>query len=182
MKELFKRIKTRKFFSFLFFSISLFNSPVFAFTPMEYYNSFVAGFDLGYRDGAFNKARFGNPCGIAFDTNGDRLFVADWTNNRIRVVYLNENNRVETLAGTGVAGIPDGPLLQASFIAPLALVYLPEDALVVYSSGSHLLQYVDLKTKMVTSLAQIPEIWNLVYCEKNNSLYFPNLKTARFKS
>ncbi len=168
----------RHFFNFLIFTLSLSTSPAFSFTPMEYYNSFVAGFDTGYRDGAFNKARFDDPCGIAFDTNGDRLFVADRNNNRVRLVYLNEDNRVETLAGTGTEGKIDGSLLQASFNNPLALVYLPGDILVVYDAGSNLLRNVDLKTKMVTTLAQIPETWNLAYRELDNSLYFSEPSTG----
>ncbi|HXL73454.1 MAG TPA: hypothetical protein VN963_07520, partial [bacterium] len=72
------KTKNPKLSGFLFLAILLLSSPVFSFTPMEYYNSFVAGFDLGYRDGAFNDARFSDPCAIAFDTNGDRLFVADY--------------------------------------------------------------------------------------------------------
>ena len=141
---------------------------------MEYYNSFVAGFDQGYRDGDFNKARFSDPCAIAFDTNGDRLFVADYDNHRIRVVYLNENNRVDTLAGSGVSGKTDGSLLQATFSGPVALAYLPQDALVVADGNleSDPLRYIDLKTKMVTTLAQTSQIYNLVYCEQNNSVYF----------
>src|SRR5271154_1068223 len=83
--------------------------PVGAVTPMEYYNSLVAGNDdAGYRDGAFDDARFNRPCGLAFDETGSRLFVADQNNNRIRVVYLDEDNRVETAAGKGAASDLDG--------------------------------------------------------------------------
>ncbi len=146
--------------------------PGFAFTPMEYFNSFVAGVDKGFRDGAFNQARFNRPSSLAFDTTGDRLFVADSNNNRIRVVYLNEQNRVETIAGSGVQGQDDGPLSKASFYWPYALVYVPGDRLIVSDIGSHLLRDIDLKTEKVTTLTATPQIYNMVYREQDDSLYY----------
>src|SRR5580700_5504845 len=84
--------------------------PVWAVTPMEYFNSLVAGGDeAGFRDGAFFSARFNDPFGMAFDETGNRLYVADSGNNRIRVVDLEHNNDVKSLAGTGSVGALDGP-------------------------------------------------------------------------
>jgi hypothetical protein len=157
--------------------------PSFAVTPMDYYISLVAGAsDSGFRDGEFNQARFNNPTGLAFDQTGGRLFVADRGNHRIRVIFLDENNRVETLAGSGAEGKDDGPLTQASFVAPLELAWIPPDQLAVYDQGSPLLRLVDLTAKTVTSVgrfsggeASFPTgsgIWNLAYRSENNSLYF----------
>ncbi len=86
---------------------------------MESYNSLVAGSnDGGFQDGPFYSARFADPGGLAFDDSGTRLFVADRDNQRIRVVYLEEDNRVETLAGTGKIGSAVGPLTLANFNLP----------------------------------------------------------------
>ncbi|HJT24982.1 MAG TPA: hypothetical protein VJ873_10420, partial [bacterium] len=83
--------------------------PVFGLSPMGYYNSLVAGnAEQGFKDGKFYEAQFKQPSGLVVDDSGSRLFVADWANQRVRVVYLREENRVETLAGTGVAGNGDG--------------------------------------------------------------------------
>src|SRR5580658_3872243 len=166
------------FFTFLF--------PVLAqaITPMDYYNSLVAGADVpGFKDGAFYQARFNHPAGLAFDDAGERLFVADRDNHRIRVIFLHEDNRVETLAGTGQAGSADGPLTQASFNQPSLLAWVPGGYLVVYDSGTQRLREIDLKARTVSTLAcDSPDckttkappgpVWNMVYHPKDRSLYF----------
>jgi sugar lactone lactonase YvrE len=150
---------------------------------MDYYNSLVAGGgDAGYEDGPFYQARFDHPSGLAFDDTGDRLFVADQGNHRIRVIHLNDNNRVETLAGSGSIGRTDGPLLQAAFDAPTALAWIPPDHLAVYDQGDGALRLIDLKTKTVTTLGTSTDgksalklnglIGNLYYRLLDDSLYF----------
>jgi hypothetical protein len=152
--------------------------PAWGITPMEYYNTLVAGGDdAGYRDGNFTQARFGRPSGLAFDTDGKRLFVADRDNNRIRVIYLNEENRVETLAGMGQAGQVDGPLDKATFNQPTALAWIPPDHLAVYDMGTQSIRLVDLASKAVTTLkgeyedGKVGWIWNLVYRQQDDCLY-----------
>ena len=139
--------------------------PLGAVTPMEYYNSLVAGDDeAGFQDGAFDDARFNQPSGLALDEEGKRLFVADKNNNRIRVIYLEENNRVETLAGNGDNKNQDGLLDKASFSGPCLLARLPEDQLAVYESGDHSIRMIDLKNKSVSTVAKgLGDVWNLVY-------------------
>ncbi len=151
---------------------------------MDYFNNLVAGGDVaGYKDGAFYEARFDHPSGLVFDDKGERLFVSDTGNQRIRVVYLEEDNKVETVAGLGTIGQADGILEKASFNAPTAIAYLPNDRLVVYDSGDKLLRLVDIPAKAVTTLTfQSPDgkttpallgaIWNLVYRPADDCLYF----------
>lgn len=152
-------------------------------SPMEYFNSLVAGGNLsGFQDGDFTKARFNNPTRLVFDDTGDRLFVADFNNNRIRVVYLNDNNRVGTLAGSGSAGKTDGPFLTATFWGPFALAWIPPDRLAVYDQGDQSLRLVDLNKQVVTTLVAssgngtqpqpIPSLWDLVYRPQDDCLYF----------
>ena len=152
--------------------------PARGITPMEYYNTLVAGADDGgYKDGNFTQARFQRPSGLAFDTDGKRLFVADRDNNRIRVIYLNEENRVETLAGTGQTGQVDGPLDKASFNQPAVLAWIPPDHLAIYDSGTQALRLVDLASKAVTTLkgpsadGKLGWVWNLVYRLQDDCLY-----------
>jgi hypothetical protein len=163
-----------KFFWILIFFL-IFGStfPLWAVTPMEYYNSLVAGDDdPGFQDGAFDDARFNQPSGLAMDEEGKRLFVADKNNNRIRVIYLEEDNRVETLAGTGDNKNLDGSLEKASFSGPCVLARLPEDRLAVYESGDHSIRIVDLKNKKVSTLAEgLGDVWNLAYCPMDQGLY-----------
>jgi hypothetical protein len=165
-------------------SFFLFPAVVLALSPMDYFTSLVAGSeDSGFQDGTFYQARFNNPCALAMDDKGERLFVADRDNQRIRVVFLNEDNRVETLTGTGQAGSADGPLTLASFDHPSVLAWVPGGLLVVYDAGSQRFREIDLKAQTVSTLAcfspdckTLPapsgQVWNMAYRPKDNSLYF----------
>jgi hypothetical protein len=155
---------------------------------MTHFHDLIAGEgDEGFRDGAFNTALFNCPQGLAIDTESNRLFVADELNHRIRVIYLNKNNNVETIAGTGIAGFKEGSGDQAQFNHPTALAYLPDNRLVVVDQGNARLRCIDLKTGVVTTLAgngaqdfkdgpalesSLRDIWNILYQPNENSLYF----------
>ncbi|HTA76974.1 MAG TPA: hypothetical protein VK791_07450, partial [bacterium] len=140
--------------------------PALALTPMEYFNSLVAGATTtGYEDGSFYEAEFDQPTALALDASGDRLFVADSNNNRIRVVFLNEQNRVETFAGNGKALCADGPLMEASFNHPSQLAILPDDRLAVCENGDSRVRMIDLKTKTVSTVGKggYGLVWSMVY-------------------
>jgi hypothetical protein len=113
----------------------------------------VAGdeLQLGYRDGSFNTARFHTPLGLAINQDGTQLFVADSGNNRIRVIHLDQNNEVTTLAGQASAGSADGPLTMAQFNSPRGVLYLSDDRLVVNDFGNHDFRIVDLKAGAVST-------------------------------
>lgn len=108
-------------------------------------------FTASYRDGSFNTARFNQPLGLTVSDDGTRLFVADSLNNRIRVIHLDQNNEVGTIAGQSVAGNSDGPLTLAQFNEPRGVLYLPGDHLAVNDFGNQSLRFVDLKTGTVTT-------------------------------
>jgi len=77
----------------------------------------VAGNDVGgFRDGSVDSAEFYWPYGVA--TFRTELYVADYYNNRIRVICA---NKVRTLAGTGSSGFQDGPLHLAEFNTPTSV-------------------------------------------------------------
>ena len=160
--------------------------PALGLTPMEYFNSLVAGGDdPGYRDGNFSQARFNTPQGLAFNESGKILFVADTNNHCLRAIHLDENNRVETLAGTGKPGKTDGNFTKATFNQPAALISIPGNRLVVYEAGNHLLRMVNLKTRNVSTISgnkaenSIGSIWNMVYRASDNCLYFSQLDSMR---
>ncbi len=143
-----------------------------AVTPMEYYNSLVAGgFESGYRDGSFVKAYFSSPAGIVFDPSGEKIYVADLNNNRIRVVDLAHQNAVETVAGTGAGGNLDGPIEKATFNAPRQLAVLPDNRLAVYDSGNSLIRLIDMKAKTVSTIAHGVMGWDMLYRPQDDSLY-----------
>jgi hypothetical protein len=155
---------------------------------MKHFHDLVAGEgDFGYRDGSFATALFNCPQGLAIDSEGSRLFVADELNHRIRVILLNEDNTVETIAGMGEAGFKDGLSAQAQFNHPTALAYLPGDRLVVLDQGNARLRCIDLKSKTVSTLAgngtpgikdgpaleaSINKVWNILYFPQEDAIYF----------
>ena len=158
--------------------------PLAAIGPMDYYNGLVAGGDeTGYQDGPFYQALFNLPAGIAFDDSGENLFVADEYNYRIRVIHLNDHNRVETLAGTGASGKGDGTFSQASFNLPMLLARLPNNHLAVYDTGDALLRILDLAKKTVTTMGNGPigPAWSIAYRPADDSLYFSDPWNGRLE-
>jgi len=69
----------------------------------------------GFADATGTAARFSRPYGMALSADG-ALLVADQNNHRIRKVTL--NGVVTTYAGTGVAGVQNGAVANATFNAP----------------------------------------------------------------
>ena len=76
----------------------------------------------GLKDGAFADAQFSDPQGLAFDSHGETLYVADRKNHSIRALNL-KNETVKLVAGTGAkslifgkpgAGAPARKLAMAS--------------------------------------------------------------------
>ena len=86
----------------------------------------------GFGDGPAGKARFSEPAGLAIDGAG-KVYVADRGNHRIRVYF---QFQVSTLAGTGVAGLRDGPVAQARFNRPTAVTIDSEGKLYVADQGN----------------------------------------------
>lgn len=122
--------------------------------PIYHYNSLVAGEGGdGYQDGSFDSALFHAPLGLAVNSDSTRLYVADYGNERIRVIDLAHDNEVSTLAGTGTQGYLDGPVSQAMFSRPTGLAYLPGDLLLVNDHDSARIRSIDLKSMTVTTLA-----------------------------
>lgn len=80
-------------------------------------STYAGSGSTGYADGALLSAKFYNPYDVA-DYKG-RLFVADRSNHRIRLIT---NLKVSTVAGSGTKGFKDGSGTAALFYYPRGLI------------------------------------------------------------
>ena len=90
------------------------------------------------------------PGKILADAATDRLFIADSNHNRIVVTKL--DGTLVDVIGTSVAGAADGPFDKASFYRPQGLA-LAGDNLYVADTENHLIRRVDLKARVVETIA-----------------------------
>jgi hypothetical protein len=90
------------------------------------------------------------PGKLLADAANDRLFIADSNHNRIVITKL-DGTLVEVI-GTAVAGAADGPFAKATFYRPQGLA-LSGDSLYVADTENHLIRRVDLKSRVVETIA-----------------------------
>ena len=90
------------------------------------------------------------PGKLLADAANDRLFIADSNHNRIVVTKL-DGTLVEVI-GTAIAGAADGPFDKATFYRPQGLA-LAGDSLYVADTENHLIRRVDLKSRVVETIA-----------------------------
>src|SRR2546425_4446976 len=90
------------------------------------------------------------PGKILADAKNDRLIIADSDHNRIVVTKL-DGTLVETI-GTGAHGSDDGSFDRATFFRPQGMV-LDGETLYVADTENHLIREVDLKSKVVKTIA-----------------------------
>jgi DNA-binding beta-propeller fold protein YncE len=104
--------------------------------------------------GPANKALLKEPNGIALDGKG-RLFIADVGDQRVRVLDLKTGN-IDTFAGNGkgVAAGDGGPVKEATFAGPRAVVVSPKgDCLYVVERQGNSVRKIDFATGKVTRVA-----------------------------
>ena len=106
----------------------------------------------GSTDGAFNKASFYRPQGMALD--GDSLYVADTENHLIRRVDL-KTKTVQTVAGTGQQAqdyFRQGPARTIELSSPWDL-QLVDRQLYITMAGTHQIWKLDLDKQEVSTFA-----------------------------
>jgi len=101
------------------------------------------------------KAKLYYPAGLALDETLKRLFIADTTNNRVRMVDLT-SGIITTYAGGGSAGAPGygdgGPAVQASLNGPDQVAVDDNGGLYIADSGHHRVRKVDPQTKLISEV------------------------------
>jgi thiol-disulfide isomerase/thioredoxin len=108
--------------------------------------------DAGATDGAFDKATFYRPQGMA--VAGDSLYVADTENHLIRRVDLKSRN-VETIAGTGQQSheyFKTGPARSIALSSPWDLQIVGR-VLYIAMAGPHQIWMLDLDKNEVSTFA-----------------------------
>ena len=108
--------------------------------------------EIGAADGAFDKATFHRPQGLALA--GDTLYVADTENHLIRRVNLKSRN-VETIAGTGKQTheyFQTGPARQIALSSPWDLQIVGH-TLYIAMAGPHQIWQLDLEKNEVSTFA-----------------------------
>ena len=92
------------------------------------------------------------PGKVEADATGKRLFITDSNHNRI--IVTNPEGDIIDIIGNGAEGAADGDYATATFFRPQGLAYdARADVLYVADTENHLLRKVDLKRKLVTTLA-----------------------------
>ncbi len=100
----------------------------------------IAGGVQGFANGTGSAARFNGPAGVAIDRNGN-IFVADYGNNRIRMIA--PNGFVSTVAGSGTYGTRNGVGVNAQFARPSGIAVDDAGNIFVLDSGSNLVRKID---------------------------------------
>jgi DNA-binding beta-propeller fold protein YncE len=97
------------------------------------------------------KARFGNLYCTALDPAGERLYLADLDNRRIRVVNL-QTGVVTTVAGNGKKGVPEdgAEAINAPLVDPRAVAVDAKGNIFILERSGHALRSVDRQGKIRT--------------------------------
>ncbi len=106
----------------------------------------------GRSDGAFERASFRDPQGVAI--RGDTLYVADRKNNLIRALDLKAQT-VKTIAGTGTQGKDirsGGPPHKVGLNSPWDLL-IKDDTLYIAMAGHHQIWALDFKKQQLAPWA-----------------------------
>jgi len=103
-------------------------------------------------DGGRKKAAFAQPSGITADPSGKYLFIADSEVSSIRMIDLERNGTVTTLAGGDLFefGDEDGPGDQARFQHPLGIEYV-NGKLYVADTYNHKIKIIDPQSRQSRS-------------------------------
>jgi DNA-binding beta-propeller fold protein YncE len=97
------------------------------------------------------KAQFGNLYCAALDPRGERLYLADLDNRRIRVLDL-LTGVVTTVAGNGMKGVPEdgADAVQAPLVDPRAVAVDAKGNIYILERDGHALRLVDSQGKIRT--------------------------------
>lgn len=101
----------------------------------------------GYLDGPAETAMFNQPINICLDDEGN-MYVSDFLNQRIR--KISADMMVTTIAGTGTAGLQDGPVDQAQFNYPRGICLDDTGNIYIGDSWNHRIRRISTDGMVMT--------------------------------
>jgi DNA-binding beta-propeller fold protein YncE len=104
-------------------------------------------FDFGDADGRGDDVRLQHPLDVAWQ--GDRLYVADTFNHKIKRIDTATKSATTLCGGLGDA---DGPLSDARFNEPGGICAGPDNTLIVADTNNHRLRLIDLDSDEVRTI------------------------------
>lgn len=116
-------------------------------------SSIVAGSATGAAgstEGIGTAARLFNPMQLFLDASANALYVADSTNNKIRIVPLNGSS-TSTFIGSGAGGYVNGPSSSVRFSTPVGITRIGADFYV--ADLNHAIRKVAAGTTIVSDFA-----------------------------
>lgn len=108
-------------------------------------------FQFGDVDGNLDAVRLQHPLGICTDVDPNLVYIADSYNHKIKVLDLSSRS-IQTLAGSGSAGLVDGKGQGARFSEPAGIVIGPGKLLYVADTNNNAIRVIDLGTGAVTTM------------------------------
>ena len=112
-------------------------------------STFAGSGSQGFSDALGTASLFSNPSGISIDSLSGSLYVADYTNRRIR--KISSTGVVTTLAGSGIAGFADGQGTNARFNNPQGVAVDPSGSGVVFVADTNNNRIRSISTNGVVS-------------------------------
>ncbi|MCB9739550.1 MAG: SMP-30/gluconolactonase/LRE family protein, partial [Deltaproteobacteria bacterium] len=110
--------------------------------------STLAGSAAGWLDGPAGQARFNNPYGVAWSPGG-AVYVADYSNNRIRRIDV-AAAQVVTVAGDGGSGWIDGQGTSARLSGPIGIDVAGDGAIFFADYGTSRVRHIAVGGKVTT--------------------------------
>jgi DNA-binding beta-propeller fold protein YncE len=95
----------------------------------------------GFQDGPALSAKFKNPAGVALDSTGSTLYVADSANSRIRAISI-ATGTVSTVAGSAGYGYVDGPAATAKLKYPEGVAVDSAGTIYVADTGNQCIRAI----------------------------------------
>ncbi len=119
------------------------NNTIRKITSDAVVSTFAGDGTESFQDGVGTNAQFDDPQGIALNTSGSTLYIADAENNRVRTISIGTAN-VSTLAGDGTDADVDGTGTGAQFALYIHGLAVDDNAnLFVSNTGTHVIRKID---------------------------------------